>query len=127
MMNKAKQIREFKQANPSVSPKGIADACNATVTYVYQVLHKLKPKKVKAVKPVATQPTAGQDVLRKEIQRLNHQMDMWERTNEVQERRINLLTEQLREAKLHHNGLEYVISYLESRLGITEKPNGASV
>ena len=127
MMNKAKQIREFKQANPSVSPKGIAEACNATVTYVYQVLHKLKPKKVKAVKPVVAPPTAGQELLRKEIQRLNHGMDTWERTNAIQERKIDSLTEQLREARLHHGGLEYVISYLESRLGITEKPNGASV
>jgi hypothetical protein len=127
MINKAQQIRSYKQANPTHKPSDIAKACGATITYVYQVLHKLKPKKVKAVKPVATQPTAGQELLRKEIQRLNHQMDMWERTNEVQERRVSLLTEQLREAKLHHNGLEYVISYLESRLGITEKPNGASV
>jgi uncharacterized coiled-coil protein SlyX len=54
-------------------------------------------------------------------------MDTWERTNAIQERKIDSLTEQLREARLHHNGLEYVISYLESRLGITEKPNGASV
>jgi uncharacterized coiled-coil protein SlyX len=127
MMNKAKQIREFKQANPSVSPKGIAEACNATTTYVYQVLHKLKPKKVKAVKPVVAPPTAGQELLRKEIQRLNHGMDTWERTNAIQERKIDSLTEQLREARLHHGGLEYVISYLESRLGITEKPNGAPV
>ena len=127
MMNKAKQIREFKQANPSVSPKGIAEACKVTTTYVYQVLHKLKPKKVKAVKPVVAPPTAGQELLRKEIQRLNHGMDTWERTNAIQERKIDSLTEQLREARLHHGGLEYVISYLESRLGITEKPNGASV
>lgn len=123
MINKAKQIREFKEANPSAPINKIADACNATVAYVYQVLHKVKAKKAK---PVAT-PTAGQDVLRKEIQRLNHGMDTWERTNEIQERKIHSLTEQLREARLHHNGLEYVISYLESRLGITEKPNGASV
>jgi len=127
MMNKAKQIREFKQANPSVSPKGIAEACNATVTYVYQVLHKLKPKKVKAVKPVVAPPTAGQELLRKEIQRLNSEMDKWENISEAKERRISALHEELRQAKLHHNGLEYVISYLESRLGITEKPNGASV
>jgi uncharacterized coiled-coil protein SlyX len=66
-------------------------------------------------------------LLRKEIQRLNHGMDTWERTNAIQERKIDSLTEQLREARLHHGGLEYVISYLESRLGITEKPNGASV
>jgi len=124
MINKAKQIREFKEANPSAPINKIADACNATVAYVYQVLHKVKAKQVK---PVATQPTAGQDVLRKEIMRLNSEMDKWENISEAKERKINALFEQLRQAKLHHNGLEYVISYLESRLGITEKPNGASV
>ena len=117
-MNKAKQIREFKQANPTHKPSDIAKACGVKTTYVYQVLHKTKPKKVK---PVASKPTEGQEVLRKEIQRLNHQMDLWERTNAIQERKIDSLIEQLREAKLHHGGLEYVISYLESRLGIKEQ------
>jgi len=117
-MNKAKQIREFKQANPSVSPKGIAEACNATTTYVYQVLHKIKPKKVKAI---ASPPTAGQDVLRKEINRLNNEIDKWKNAAEFQERRANECLKHNRELKLHHNGLEYVISYLESRLGIKEQ------
>jgi len=126
-MTKSKQIIAYKEANPTHKPSDVAKACGVTTTYVYQVLHKLKPKKVKAVKPVVAPPTAGQELLRKEIQRLNHGMDTWERTNAIQERKIDSLTEQLREARLHHNGLEYVISYLESRLGITEKPNGASV
>jgi len=118
MINKAKQIREFKQANPSAPINKIADACNATVAYVYQVLHKMQKKKAK---PVAAQPTAGQEVLRKEIMRLNSEMDKWENISEAKERKINALFEQLRQAKLHHNGLEYVISYLESRLGIKEQ------
>jgi hypothetical protein len=29
--------------------------------------------------------------------------------------------------RLHHEGLEYVISYLESRLGIASKDDGATV
>ena len=123
MINKAKQIREFKQANPSAPINKVADACNATVAYVYQVLHKVKTKKVK---PEAAPPTAGQDVLRKEIMRLNSEMDKWENISEAKERKINALFEQLRQAKLHHNGLEYVISYLESRLGIKEQ-NGTTV
>jgi hypothetical protein len=128
-MTKAKQIREFKQANPTHKPSDIAKACGVKTTYVYQVLHSDKHKKVKAEKPITklTLATAGQELLRKEIQRLHHGMDTWERTNAIQERKIDSLIEQLREARLHHNGLEYVISYLESRLGITEKPNGASV
>lgn len=128
-MTKAKQIREFKQANPTHKPSDIAKACGVKTAYVYQVLHADKHKKVKTEKPITklTLATAGQELLRKEIQRLHHGMDTWERTNAIQERKIDSLIEQLREAKLHHNGLEYVISYLESRLGITEKPNGASV
>ena len=117
-MTKAKQIREFKQANPTHKPSDIAKACGVKTTYVYQVLHSDKHKKVK---PVAASPTAGQEVLRKEIQRLNSEMDKWENISEAKERRINALHEHLREAKLHHNGLEYIISYLESRLGIKEQ------
>ena len=123
-MTKAKQIREFQKANPTYTAQAIADECGVKRTYVYQVLHKAKPKKVK---PVAAQPTAGQDVLRKEINRLNDEIDKWKNAAEFQERRANECLKHNRELKLHHNGLEYVISYLESRLGITEKPNGASV
>jgi uncharacterized coiled-coil protein SlyX len=123
-MTKSKQIIAYKEANPTHKPSDVAKACGVTTAYVYQVLHADKRKKAK---PVAAPPTAGQELLRKEIQRLNHGMDTWERTNAIQERKIDSLTEQLREARLHHGGLEYVISYLESRLGITEKPNGASV
>jgi rubrerythrin len=117
MINKAKQIREFKQANPSAPINKIADACNATVAYVYQVLHKVKAKQIK---PVAT-PTAGQDVLRKEITRLNeHIADLkYERTQ--MDHLMAEYREECRKLKLHHGGLEYIISYLESRLGIKEQ------
>ena len=122
MINKAKQIREFKEANPSAPLNKIADACNATVAYVYQVLHKVK---VKQDKPVAT-PTAGQEVLRKEITRLNKELEQWKQLAEFQERRANDCLKHNRELKLHHSGLEYIISYLESRLGIKEQ-DGTSV
>lgn len=127
----SRKIREYKLANPNATAKEIAEVVGVRVNYVYQAL-RFKPKrspKVTTEKPITklTLATAGQELLRKEIQRLHHGMDTWERTNTIQERKIDSLIEQLREAKLHHNGLEYVISYLESRLGITEKPNGASV
>ena len=122
MINKAKQIREFKQANPSAPLNKIADACNVTASYVYQVLHKAK---VKQDKPVAT-PTAGQEVLRKEINRLHNEIAKWKNAAEFQERRANECLKHNRELTLHHNGLEYVISYLESRLGIKEQ-NGTTV
>jgi len=51
-MTKAKQIRAYKEANPTHKPKMIAESCGVTTTYVYQVLHNAKKKAVKAVKPV---------------------------------------------------------------------------
>jgi len=119
MINKAKQIREFKQANPSAPINKIADACNATVAYVYQVLHKMQNKKAKPVTPV--EPTNGQKTLRKEIERLHKEIEQWKNLSDLNERRVASFMEQVRQAKLHHNGLEYVISYLESRLGIKEQ------
>jgi hypothetical protein len=118
MINKAQQISSYKQANPTHKPSDIAKACGATNAYVYQVLHSTKKK---TVKPVAAQPTAGQDVLRKEITRLNNEIDKWKNAADFQERRANECLKHNRELKLHHNGLEYVISYLESRLGIKEQ------
>jgi hypothetical protein len=127
MINKAQQIRGYKQANPTHKPSDIAKACGVKTTYVYQVLHADKQNKRKVVKPVDPTPTAGQETLRKEIVRLNGQLDKWKNLAEFNDQRIISLQRQVRDAKLHHSGLEYVISYLESRLGITEKPNGASV
>jgi len=126
-MNKAEQIRGYKQANPTHKPSDIAKACGVKTTYVYQVLHADKQNKRKVVKPVDPTPTAGQETLRKEIVRLNGQLDKWKNLAEFNDQRIISLQRQVQDAKLHHAGLEYVISYLESRLGITEKPNGASV
>jgi hypothetical protein len=125
MINKAKQIRGYKEANPTHKPSDIAKACGATLTYVYQVLHKMQKKQAKPVKPV--EPTDGQKTLRKEIERLHNEVAKWKNMAEFQEHRANECLKHNRELKLHHNGLEYVISYLESRLGISEKPNGASV
>ena len=126
-MNKAEQIRGYKKANPTHKPSDVAKACGVKTTYVYQVLHADKQNKRKVVKPVDQTPTAGQETLRKEIVRLNSQLDKWKNLAEFNDQRIISLQRQVQEAKLHHSGLEYVISYLESRLGITEKPNGASV
>ena len=126
-MNKAEQIRGYKQANPTHKPSDIAKACGVKTTYVYQVLHADKQNKRKVVKPVDPTPTAGQETLRKEIVRLNGQLDKWKNLAEFNDQRIISLQRQVQDAKLHHSGLEYVISYLESRLGIGDKANGASV
>jgi hypothetical protein len=117
-MNKAKQIREFKQANPTHKPSDIAKACGVKTTYVYQVLHKTKPKKVK---PVASKPTAGQETLRAEILRLNEHIANLKYERTQMDHLMNEYREECRKLKLHHGGLEYIISYLESRLGIKEQ------
>jgi hypothetical protein len=126
-MNKAEQIRGYKQANPTHKPSDIAKVCGVKTTYVYQVLHADKQNKRKVVKPVDPTSTAGQETLRKEIVRLNGQLDKWKNLAEFNDQRIISLQRQVQDAKLHHSGLEYVISYLESRLGIGDKANGASV
>ena len=122
MINKAKQIRAYKLANPTHKPSDIAKACNATNAYVYQVLHSTKKK---VDKPV--EPTDGQKVLRKEIGRLNDEITKYKNLTKFQEDRISFLANKVKELRLHHSGLEYVISYLESRLGIASKDDGATV
>jgi chemotaxis regulatin CheY-phosphate phosphatase CheZ len=110
-MTKAKQIRTFKEANPTAKPKDIAAVCGVTTTYVYQVLHHAKKKTVKAVKPVA--PTQGQDTLRKEIKRLNEDLDGW--------RELYLSAhEALGQLEQDIVGYRAVISYLQGQLdGVT--------
>ena len=109
-MTKAKQIREFANNNASATPQEIADACGVTRIYVYQVLHKMKNKKVKAIKsmkPVV--PTQGQDVLRKEIKRLNEDLDGW--------RELYLSSaEALTQYEQDVVGYRAVISYLQGKL-----------
>ena len=106
-MTKAKQIRGYQEANPTHKPKDIAKACGVTTTYVYQVLHHAKKKAVKAVKPVV--PTQGQDVLRKEIKRLNEDLDGW--------RELYLSSsEALTQYEQDVVGYRAVISYLQGKL-----------
>ncbi len=116
----SRQIREYKLANPNATAKEIAEVVGVRVNYVYQAL-KFKPKRMAKVKPVKQTPTQGQEVLRAEILRLNERVaDL----NYEIKQMGNLLDEyrdQCRTLKLHHGGLEYIISYLESRLGIKEQ------
>jgi hypothetical protein len=126
-MTKSKQIRTFKEANPTANPKDIAAVCGVTTSYVYQVLHNAKKKNVKPVATKEATPTDGQQVLRKEINRLNDEITKYKNLTKFQEDKINFLANKVKDLKLHHSGLEYVISYLESRLGIESKDDGATV
>lgn len=107
-MTKAKQIRGYQEANPTHKPKDIAKACGVTTSYVYQVLHHAKKK---TVKPVV--PTQGQDTLRKEIKRLNEDLDGW--------RELYLSAhEALGQLEQDIVGYRAVISYLQGQLdGVT--------
>ena len=112
-MTKAKRIRAYKEANPKANPKDIAAVCGVTTTYVYQVLHNAKKKAVKAVKAVKPVVTEGQDVLRKEIKRLNEDLDGW--------RELYLSSnDALAQYEQDVVGYRAVISYLQGQLdGIT--------
>lgn len=103
-MTKAKQIRACKEANPTHKASDIANACGVTTTYVHQVLYKVKNKAVKLVAP-----TEGQDTLRKEIKRLNEDLDGW--------RDLYLSTnEALDQLEQDVVGYRAVISYLQGQL-----------
>ena len=92
---------------------------------MYQAL-KFKSVKTSKVKP-ETKPTDGQQILRKESTRLNEEVTKYKNLTTFQEDRIRFLANKVKELRLHHEGLEYVISYLESRLGIASKDDGATV
>ena len=106
-MTKAKQIRDFKQANPTAIPKDIAAVCGVTTTYVYQVLHSVKKKAAKAVKPVV--PTEGQETLRKEIKRLNEDLEGWKELYLSANEALDQLEQDV-------VGYRAVISYLQGQL-----------
>jgi hypothetical protein len=115
----SKKIRAYKLANPKATAKEIATEVKCKPAYVYQVLHKEIKKEPK--------PTDGQQILRKEIGRLNDEITKYKNLTKFQEDRIAFLASKVKDLRLHHEGLEYVISYLESRLGIASKDDGATV
>ena len=107
-MTKSKQIRGYKEANPTHKPSDIAKACGVTNAYVYQVLHTAKKK---ALKPVV--PTEGQEIVRNEIKRLNEDIEGWK------ELYISA-SEALSQLEQDAIGYRAVISYLQGQLdGIT--------
>lgn len=103
-MTKAKQIRAYKEANPTHKASDIAKACGVTTVYVHQVLNKAKNRAVKLVAP-----TEGQDTLRKEIKRLHEDLDGW------RELYISA-NESLSQLEQDVIGYRAVISYLQGQL-----------
>ena len=119
----ATKIREYKAANPDAVNKDIAKALNTSPSYVHQTLTNYKKPKKDILKPVV--PSEGQKVLQNEIKRLHGAIERWESLSKFQDSKIAVLTQQNKALKEHHAGLEYVISYLESRL--EGKDDGATV
>jgi len=118
MINKAQQIRGYKEANPLHKPNDIAKACGVTKAYVYQVLHNDKKKAKKDLKPVP--PTEGQLTLRKEIDRLHAEIANWKILNEVNENLVIELEDEINQLKNDVIGYRAVISYLQGQLdGVT--------
>jgi len=111
----SRKIREHKKANPQLTAKQIAATLNTSPAYVYQVLAYKKNKKVKNAKketmPVV--PTEGQEILRKEIKRLNEDIDGWKELYLSANETLNQLEQDV-------IGYRAVISYLQGQLdGVT--------
>ena len=87
-VNKAKQIRLYKESNPTATPQMIAEALGINLQYVYTVMHKAaskKPRAPKTVKPtlVERQMVKGQQILRDEIANLHRQITRLKLHNEM--------------------------------------------
>jgi hypothetical protein len=106
-MTKAKQIRGYKEANPTHKAKDIAKACGVTTTYVYQVLHNAKKKKPVASKEMT--PTEGQKIVRKELDRLNTESEGWRDLYFDAIEEVDQLTQDA-------IGYRAVISYLQAQI-----------
>jgi hypothetical protein len=112
-MTISEQVREYKAANPDATNAEIATACKTTALYVYQIL---RPKKVKKAKP-----TKGQKILRKVIAGSDDLSNAVLRSEKASlHSKIDTLEIVIKAMRTQMIGLENVITYLESKLGIDE-------
>jgi SMC interacting uncharacterized protein involved in chromosome segregation len=122
-MNKTQKILAYKEANPTHKPSDVAKACGVTNAYVYQVLHNAK-KKAKKKKPVVKEskpdPTQGQQVLRKELDRLHALIANLEMLRDINDQVIEEQEAELEQLENDVIGYRAVISYLQGQLdGVT--------
>ena len=119
-MTKSQEIRGYKEANPLHKAKDIAKACGVTTTYVYQVLHKAKKKKVKPMASKNVVLTDGQKVLREEIERLHAEIANMQIMEEVNEKFLADYESEIEQLNQDIIGYRAVISYLQGQLdGVT--------
>jgi hypothetical protein len=104
------KVEEYKAANPNATDKEIAKACETNALYVYQIL---RPKK-------GTKPTKGQKILRTEI--INSDLHIKIANNEKAHlhSKIDELEIIIKAMNFQMRGLQNVITYLETKLGIDE-------
>jgi tRNA A37 N6-isopentenylltransferase MiaA len=115
-MTKSQQIRGYKEANPLHKAKDIAKACGVTTTYVYQVLHKAKKKKVKPVASKNGVLTDGQKVLREEMDRLHAEIANLQIIEEVNDKLLVDYEAEIEQLENDIIGYRAVISYLQGQL-----------
>jgi uncharacterized protein YgbK (DUF1537 family) len=113
-MTKSKQIRGYKEANPTHKPSDIAKACGVTTSYVYQVLHNAKKKKVKPVGSMTL--TEGQKIVREELDRLHAEIANLQIMDEVSESLLADYEAEIEQLKSDIIGYRAVISYLQGQL-----------
>lgn len=112
-MTIAKQVREYKAANPSATNVEIAKIFKTSPPYVWQALNKLKVAKSKAQTRVKAK--AKPVNLVRNIQVENLQLECKFLRGE-----IDILKEVVKACDTQRRGLENVITYLETKLGIDE-------
>jgi len=107
----SKKIRAYKEANPKAKAKEIATEVGCKPAYVYQVLlgdaKKNKPK---------LKPTEGQQVLRKEIDRLHALIANLEMLKDINDQIIEEQEAELEQLENDVIGYRAVISYLQGQL-----------
>jgi hypothetical protein len=114
-MTIAKQIREYKVANPSVTNAEIARTYKTSPAYVWQALNLSKVAKSKAKTKAKTKAIAKPISLVRNIQVENLQLECKFLRGE-----IDILKEVVKACDTQRRGLENVITYLETKLGIDE-------
>ena len=111
------RIGAYKEANPTASIEQIAKALNTSKPYVYQSLaNNVKPKRIKAaVKKFVEKKEQGPT-----LAQLSNKIDLLE--NIIRSLKSNLAEEEqvIKALRMQNRGLDNVITYLESKLGIDE-------
>jgi hypothetical protein len=119
-MTITKKVKEYKAANPDATNFDVAKACNTSPAYVSQILNpKPKAEKVETVED----PSQGQKILRKEINRLNDSLQRQLDINKDLTRRVGYWQDLSNNLNKQCRGLENVVLYLETKLGIDEIEN----